>query len=69
MLELPKDPKEFPCRHCNAKAGQPCTTVPQLGSRYVQVLSHFHRTRWSDFTIARNERAAFNDNEKRYGKN
>lgn len=67
MMDLPQSPIEFPCRHCSAPAGEKCTSVPQATSNYVQVLSHMHRIRWDDFNKARNERAAFNDWEKKYG--
>ena len=67
MMDLPKSPIEFACRHCRAPIGEKCTTVPLATSHYVQVLNYFHSVRWRDLNIARNDRAKFNDYQQKYG--
>ena len=64
---LPTSPVEVSCRSCKAAVGERCTTKLKAGGKWLRVLKYFHSTRWRDFERARNERAAMNDWNKKYG--
>ena len=65
---LPTSPIEVACRTCMAPVNEKCTTRPKVVMQWVRVLNRFHDTRWRDFNRVRNERAAMNDWNQKYGK-
>ena len=67
MRSNAETPIDVACRYCSAEAGGPCTTVAKPTSEYVRVLHYFHQARWDDYYRAHEERAKFDDWNKRYG--